>query len=247
MAAAKSTYTKLSAAVERYLRMTILPIGVILQDIRVEEAVKKQKPFLLLFPDCAASRGIKNMVQRLIDNQPENLESSGLLSFWTKWINLIKAPLNMGTRKEEKQDTPETENKIQQQIHVPICKEPSQNPEPEQLAQTEDSTKPLPDSSEKEIIPRQSDDTEPSNSEANGSPGTSIQLNLLHEMSRLNEGIAGVSKELQLLRETIEGKRPRWVGVSNMPEERSKTAPLESISLDLEAFLQRSSINQKNN
>jgi len=243
MAAAKSTYTKLSAAVERYLGMTILPIGVILQDIRVEEAVKEQQPFILLFPDCAASRGIKNMVQRLIDNQPEDLESSGLLSFWTRWINVIRAPLNLGARKEERQNTPEAGNKNNQQVPVSICKEPLQNPEPEQPAQSEDSTKPSPDSSGEEIISRQSGDTEPLNGEGNDTFGSSIQVNLLHEMSRLNDGITGVSRELQLLRETIEGKPTRRVGMNSAPD----AAPFKSIPLDLDAFLQRSGIIQENN
>jgi flagellar biosynthesis protein FlhG len=247
MAAAKSTYTKLSAAVERYIGLDLLPIGVILQDSRVEEAVRKQQPFLLLFPDCAASRGIKNMVQRLIDNKPEDLESLGLLPFWTRWIKTIKAPLSLGNRKEGKQDAPEREGGPKQQISVPMIKEPQQSSKPDKTDDTRDSTNLLPESREKEIVPTRSDHTEPSNGEVNAPPGTSIQLSLLQEMSRLNEGITGVSRELQLLRETIEGGRTRWVGASSMLGERTKAAPSAPIPLDLEAFLKRSGINIKNN
>jgi hypothetical protein len=248
MAAAKSTYTRFRTAVERYLNMTILPIGVIHQDAKVEEAVKKQQPFMVLYPESIASRGIKNMVQRLIDNQPDNLEPSGLPSFWARWAKFIKAPLILGAQKEDMQAIPAAPHKSEQPSQALESQEYQEKPTSKPSIHTDGSVTPLPEPGERETIPTQAENQESATSKKTGPTSVpSIQLDLSHEMSRLNAEIATVSQELHLLREAIESTGLKWAHVPGLGRERRKAEAHEPIVLDLDAFLERSGLNQKTN
>jgi len=101
---ARHAYTKFKETVKKYLPIDVVPLGIIVQDPKVEEAVKEQQAFVLLYPESNASKCIKSIAKRLIDDQPEDLEPSGTLLFWTKYCELITSPLKLTAKKKKKKE-----------------------------------------------------------------------------------------------------------------------------------------------
>ena len=100
---AKHAYTKLKQTVKKFLPIDVVPLGVIVQDPKVEEAVKKQRALVLLYPESNASRCIKNIAKRLAEGQPEDLEPSGMSSFWTTCFEIMTNPVKLPAGEKEKE------------------------------------------------------------------------------------------------------------------------------------------------
>lgn len=88
-------FSKFKAAVEKYLPIKILPLGTILVDEHVTDAVKKQKPFISIFPNSNAAKGIKNMGRHLLRRDKSQFNEFGLEAFWSKCLNLFTGPLQL--------------------------------------------------------------------------------------------------------------------------------------------------------
>lgn len=88
-------FSKFKAAVQKYLPLKIMPAGTILSDNHVSEAVKKQKPFLSLFPSSNASKGIKNIGRYLIKKDRSEFNEYGLKAFWGRCFKLFTGPLQL--------------------------------------------------------------------------------------------------------------------------------------------------------
>ena len=96
-------FTKLKETVEKYLPINILPIGTVVYDPHVVEAVRKQKAFISLYPNSNASKCIKNIARHLTRKKSTEDKTDGLETFRTRFMKLLKEPLNMSgvkTRKE---------------------------------------------------------------------------------------------------------------------------------------------------
>ena len=65
---AKQVYTKFKEVVDKYLGISIKPVGYILDDDSVSRAVSSQTPFVQLFPDSYASRCVREIASRIISN-----------------------------------------------------------------------------------------------------------------------------------------------------------------------------------
>jgi MinD-like ATPase involved in chromosome partitioning or flagellar assembly/HD-like signal output (HDOD) protein len=104
---ARHAYSKFKETVKKYLPIDVVPLGIIIQDPKVEEAVKEQQAFVLLYPESNASKCIKSIAKRLMDDQPEDLEPSGMSLFWTKYHELVTSPLKLTAKKKEKKETVE--------------------------------------------------------------------------------------------------------------------------------------------
>ena len=89
---AKKVYKRLKDAVDRYIGVSIEPLGIVYNDTKVMEAVGRQIPFLKLFPDTIASKCIKKITERLLKNQPEKFDQE-IISFWKKCFNFMSTPL----------------------------------------------------------------------------------------------------------------------------------------------------------
>ena len=89
---AKKVYKRLKDAVVRYIGVSIEPLGVVYNDTKVMEAVGRQIPFLKLFPDTIASKCIKKITERLLENKPEKFDQE-IISFWKKCLNFMSTPL----------------------------------------------------------------------------------------------------------------------------------------------------------
>jgi len=101
---ARHAYTKFKETVKKYLPIDVVPLGIIVQDPKVEEAVKEQQAFVLFYPESNASKCIKSIAKRLIDDQPEDLEPSGTLLFWSKYYELITSPLKLTAKQKKKKE-----------------------------------------------------------------------------------------------------------------------------------------------
>ena len=210
---ARQAYTKFKETVKKYLSTDVVPLGIIIQDPKVEEAVKNQQAFVLLYPQSNAAKCMKNIAKRLMDDQRQDLETSSVMSFWTKCLQLIKGPLNLT-------DPKKTEKSIE-------CKPSTKDLEkrPTSLAR---ETEPKSMTGESEGA----DCSEPE-STAYAEQGVSLL------MSKLIDTVSSVSKELHLIRRTMENGRGNHRGVNGFVDERQEAVRRESIPLDFDAFLKQ--------
>jgi len=96
-------FSKFKAAVEKYLPIKILPLGTILADEHVSEAVKKQKPFISLFPNTNAAKGIKNIGRHLLKKDKSEFNEYGIKTFWSRCFKLLTEPLQLAAPKPVKE------------------------------------------------------------------------------------------------------------------------------------------------
>ena len=101
---ARQAYNKFKETVKKYLPIDIVPLGIIVQDPKVEEAVKEQQAFVLLYPESNAAKCIESIAKRLRKERPGDLEPCGMLSFWTTYHKLITSPLKLTARKKERKE-----------------------------------------------------------------------------------------------------------------------------------------------
>ncbi len=99
---ASQTYSKFKEVVNKYLAVDLVPLGVVVQDSRVPEAVKKQQPLVTLFPESNAAKCINIMASRLISNQSEKFEKLNLGSFWSRFMELSKSSLDLSNNAKNK-------------------------------------------------------------------------------------------------------------------------------------------------
>ncbi|AGX44879.1 MinD/ParA family protein [Clostridium saccharobutylicum] len=70
----KETYDKFDKAVKRFLSMKISYLGCILDDRKLVQSVRQQKPFTMLFPNCDASKCVDEIAMKIIG---QNINSTG--------------------------------------------------------------------------------------------------------------------------------------------------------------------------
>ena len=92
---AKLAYNKLKDTVEKFLPISIRPLGTVFHDPEVVEAVKDQEPFLLRTPQSLAAKCIQRLAGQLIKKSGGQKEDLGLEQFWEKWIDLFQGELNL--------------------------------------------------------------------------------------------------------------------------------------------------------
>jgi MinD-like ATPase involved in chromosome partitioning or flagellar assembly/HD-like signal output (HDOD) protein len=118
-AIARHAYTKFKETVKKYLPIDIVPLGIVVHDPIVEEAVKEQQAFVLLYPESNASKCIKSIAKRLIGDKAEDLEASDMSSFWTGYLKLVTSPLRLTAKKGEKEGVVEEPPSKTQEQGIP--------------------------------------------------------------------------------------------------------------------------------
>lgn len=78
----RQIFKRVSRVAQDFLNLNLRFLGAIPADDKVSAAVKRQKPFLLEYPNSMASRGIRTIVQRLLD-EPEK-PTGGMKQFLLK-------------------------------------------------------------------------------------------------------------------------------------------------------------------
>lgn len=89
---ASDIMNKLTLVAQKFLGLTLEPIGFILQDDAVIKAVKQQQPFALSYPKSQASKCIKEISERLAESEKsiQIIYSTGFKGFINKLVGIIK-------------------------------------------------------------------------------------------------------------------------------------------------------------
>lgn len=82
------TANKIKLAAQKFLDVTIPMLGYISDDYHVVQAVKKQIPFLMAFPNCVASKDIQRLAKRyaITPSDVERDTLTGIKGFMHKWL-----------------------------------------------------------------------------------------------------------------------------------------------------------------
>ena len=227
---AKLVYSKFKKTVKKYLHVDIKLLGIVIQDQKVTEAVKTQQALISIFPDSAASKCIKNLAKNLLGHHPENLQSSGMASFWNKCLQLMKSPLNINGLAKKKKE-----------INLEPPKENAQKSKSEALIDfkkrvtcSEDDSKEKSDGLH--IAKKQS----PAGNKGEfPEPGASPykEQNIPFLVDKLIDSVLSVSLELQLIRKTIEDQSKNVLDTNNLAGVRQGVLDHKSIILDFKGFL----------
>jgi flagellar biosynthesis protein FlhG len=95
-AMAKTTCSRLEEEVEKYLCVDLQPIGFIAEDPNVSEAVKRQRPYTLLYPDTNATKCISGIAKNFIQGMARNKqEQQTMKTFWQECIAVFKGRLQV--------------------------------------------------------------------------------------------------------------------------------------------------------
>lgn len=83
---------KLKLVCERFLNLKIQVLGYVVNETIVEEAIRRQQAFILIFPRSLAARNIDSIVTNLIKANSQKTEvrqtSGGIRQFFKKVIGL---------------------------------------------------------------------------------------------------------------------------------------------------------------
>jgi len=93
---ANDILNKLSIVADKFLTLKLNPLGFILHDEVVIKAVKQQSPFTLSFPKSQASKHIREISKRLIEDSDEKKddnadENTGIKGFVSKLVKFLNA------------------------------------------------------------------------------------------------------------------------------------------------------------
>jgi flagellar biosynthesis protein FlhG len=83
----EETFRKFDRAVSKFLKINIEYLGCILEDKKLVQSVRQQKPFVVLYPNCNASSDIENIAMKLM-GQEEN-SSSGAKGLFKRLFNIF--------------------------------------------------------------------------------------------------------------------------------------------------------------
>lgn len=88
---ANDILNKLSVVTEKFLAVKLNPLGFILQDEMVMKAVKMQQPFSISFPNCQASKHIKEISRKLVypKGSASDTENAGIRSFVNRFVSFL--------------------------------------------------------------------------------------------------------------------------------------------------------------
>jgi flagellar biosynthesis protein FlhG len=213
---AKEAYNKFRAAVAKYLQVNLTPIGMIYQDPKVTEAVKRQTPLMTLYPECNAAKCIRKIAERLVANGTADGMQGDSTAFWQRWLRLLGTPLKLPDRKVKKPEpsaakpVPPTIKEAAPSIKSPtVAEAPVLNqPDPVHL------TSPSP--------------AESSISKTDG--------DLLPWVEKLAQSMSVIAEELRQFRQLIEGNGKLSTGNGQGANPQCVTVP-DPIVLDVKAFL----------
>ena len=80
-------YNKLERAVNKFLKLDLEYLGCILEDKKVLQSVRQQKPFILEYPTCDASKSVENIARKILG---QNIKDSiGAKDLFKKLFNIF--------------------------------------------------------------------------------------------------------------------------------------------------------------
>ena len=95
---ARATYSRLKNAVSTRLTCGIRPLGMVLSDPNVEDAVRRQRPLVRLYPRSPAARCLDVVAERLTGRESGDEDASE--GFWDRYFDILRRPLFLPTDQE---------------------------------------------------------------------------------------------------------------------------------------------------
>ena len=220
---AQLAYKKLKDTTRKFLGIELSPLGTIVADPRVIEAVTAQQPFITLYPNSQASRCIKAIGGHLLEKSAGDGNAFALDNFWQRCVDIISAPLKMPIRKTESS----RKDAAAPAVRPPI-QEPPESPAPPQADI---------------VAEKPADIARPTTDDASPAPSQPRDQN--HQLlEQLIEKISCVSEELSGIRKAIEKGALNASHVGPATQNIGAAPPL--IPLDFEAFLAKQRTKDEN-
>ena len=72
----EETYNRFDRAVSKFLKINIEYLGCILDDKKLVQSVRQQKPFVVLYPNCDAAKDIENIAMKLMGQEMNSLNGA---------------------------------------------------------------------------------------------------------------------------------------------------------------------------
>lgn len=72
----EDTYNKFETTVNKFLNIKVKYLGCILDDKKLVQSVRQQKPFVLLYPNCDAAKDIENIAIKIIGEEVESIDGA---------------------------------------------------------------------------------------------------------------------------------------------------------------------------
>jgi flagellar biosynthesis protein FlhG len=93
----RQAYARFQKVVDTYLCVDLHPLGQIGHDFRVSDAVRRQRPFVSLYPDSAAAHAVRTLAHNLLRSVPDGEAASpGITSFWKQCLGVFQNRLITG-------------------------------------------------------------------------------------------------------------------------------------------------------
>lgn len=72
----EETYNRFDRAVSKFLKINVEYLGCILDDKKLVQSVRQQKPFVVLYPNCDAAKDIENIAMKLMGQEMNSLNGA---------------------------------------------------------------------------------------------------------------------------------------------------------------------------
>jgi len=84
---AQTAMQKLNNVAKKFLQVKLSFLGYISNDSFVSKAVKQQKPFTVLYPECTASKNLSEIAKKIMQEPAGNGRNSGIKGFFNKFFS----------------------------------------------------------------------------------------------------------------------------------------------------------------
>ena len=151
VAEAKAFFAGFQKTVLHYLDVRPVLLGVVVQDRKVQDAIRGREPVLFRHPGSNASRCIRHIAGSLVERCPAIPATRGEPPFWERWLRFLRAPLELGAPEEDRahRETPVQSTSSALPPDAPMPSEPPatetahRDPQDEPLAPPPEATAPL--------------------------------------------------------------------------------------------------------
>lgn len=103
---AKNVFRRFREVVRDHLDLDVKPLGLVLSDSRMVDAVKRQRPLMRVYPGSMAARCIRVVAERLDGRWPDLVPETDMSTFWRRFFEQLETPLETADAASEP-DTPE--------------------------------------------------------------------------------------------------------------------------------------------
>ena len=83
---AQTVMQKLNNVSGKFLEVKLQFLGYITNDVFVSKAVKQQKPFITLYPECVASKNLSEIAKKIMKNSAKTTKESGIKGFFNRFF-----------------------------------------------------------------------------------------------------------------------------------------------------------------